>query len=59
MAKNAQVDFDSDESTVDDESSLEQTLKREVPTPNIDNVNQNREGAAAFVVPRDVVMLPS
>jgi len=59
MAKNAQVDFDSDESTVNDESSLEQTLKREVPTPNIDNVNQNRDGAAGFVVPRDFVMLPS
>jgi len=59
MAKNAQVDFDSDESTVNDESSLEQTLKREVPTPNIDNVNQDRDGAAGFVVPRDFVMLPS
>jgi len=59
MAKNAQVDFDSDESTVNDESSLEQTLKREVPTPNIDNANQNRDGAAGFVVPRDFVMLPS
>jgi len=59
MAKNAQVDFDSDESTVNDESSLEQTLKREVPTPNIYNVNQNRDGAAGFVVPRDFVMLPS
>ena len=30
MAKNAQVDFDSDESTVNDGSSLEQTLQREV-----------------------------
>jgi len=59
MAKNAQVDFDSDESTIDDEGSLEQTLKREVPTPNLDNVDQNREGAAGFVVPRDFVMLPS
>jgi hypothetical protein len=59
MAKNAQVDFDSDESTINDESSLEQALKREVPTSNIDNVDQNREGAAGFVVPRDFVMLPS
>ena len=59
MAKNAQVDFDSDESTVNDGSSLEQTLQREVPTPNIDNVNENREGAAGFAVPRDFVMLPS
>ena len=59
MAKNAQVDFDSDESAVVDESSLEQTLKREVPTPSIDNVSQNRDGPAGFVVPRDFVMLPS
>jgi hypothetical protein len=59
MAKNAQVDFDSDESTINDESSLEQALKREVPTSDLDNVDQNREGAAGFVVPRDFVMLPS
>ena len=59
MAKNAQVDFDSDESTIDDEGSLEQTLKREVPTSDLDNVDQNREGTAGFVVPRDFVMLPS
>ena len=59
MAKNAQVDFDSDESTINDESSLEQALKREVPTSDLDNVDQNRDGAAGFVVPRDFVMLPS
>jgi hypothetical protein len=56
MAKNAQVDFDSE--STDDESSLEQTLKREVPTPDV-NKNQYRDGPAGFVVPRDFVMLPS
>ena len=58
MAKNAQVDFDSDESTVDNESSLEKTLERDVPVLDVSD-NQNRDGPAGFVVPRDFVMLPS
>ena len=58
MAKNAHVEFDSDDSTTenDNESSLEETLKRNVPAPE---VNENRDGPAGFTVPRDFVMLPS
>ena len=60
MAKSAQVEFDSDDSATenDNESSLEETLKRNVPIPDVTE-NQDRDGPAGFVVPRDFVMIPS
>ena len=59
MAKNAQVEFDSEDSTVENDSeSLEETLKRNVPTTDVTEY-QDRDGPAGFVVPRDFVMIPS
>ena len=60
MAKSAHVEFDSDDSATenDNESSLEETLKRNVPIPDVTE-NQDRDGPAGFVVPRDFVMIPS
>ena len=52
------LDIYCDESTVDNESSLEKTLERDVPVLDVSD-NQNRDGPAGFVVPRDFVMLPS
>ena len=59
MAKNAQVEFDSEDSTVENDSeSLEETLKRNVPTTDVTEY-QDRDWPAGFVVPRDFVMIPS
>ena len=59
MAEKATIEFD--DGSNENESSLEETLNKEVPQHIAKNVpvEQNREEPGGFIVPRDFVMLPS
>ena len=58
MAKNAQIEFDDGSAEQVENSSLEETLKKEVPAP-VEEEEQSRGGQGGYSVPRDFVMLPS